>query len=60
MEISWTGHVTNEQVLQTVKEKRNILGKIKKKTKWMGHILHRNYLLKHVTEGKTEGMIEIT
>jgi len=43
MEISWTGHVTNEHVLQTVKEMRNILEKIKrKKAKWIGYILHRN------------------
>jgi len=35
--------VTNGQVLQTVKEKRNILEKIKrKKAKWIGHILQRN------------------
>jgi hypothetical protein len=61
MEISWTGHVTNEQVLQTVTEKRNILEKMKiKKAKWMGHILHRNYRPKHVIEGKIEGMIEMT
>jgi hypothetical protein len=25
----------------------------------MGHILHRNYLLKHVIEGKIEGSIEV-
>jgi uncharacterized protein YbaP (TraB family) len=45
--------VTNEQVLQTVKEKRNITEKIKrKKAKWIGHIVQRNYLPKHVTEEK--------
>jgi hypothetical protein len=27
---------------------------------WFGHILHRNYLLKHVTEEKVEGRIEVT
>jgi hypothetical protein len=60
MEISWTGHVTNEQVLQTIKEKRNITEKIKrKKAKWIGHILQRNYLPKHVTEEKKEGMIKM-
>jgi hypothetical protein len=26
----------------------------KKKANWIGHILHRNCLLKHVTEGKIE------
>ena len=27
---------------------------------WIGHILCRNCLLKHVIEGKTEGMLEVT
>jgi hypothetical protein len=27
----------------------------RRKANWIGHILHRNYLLKHVTEGKREG-----
>jgi hypothetical protein len=27
---------------------------------WIGHILHRNCLLKHVTEGKIKGRIEVT
>jgi hypothetical protein len=26
---------------------------------WIGHILHRNCLLKHVIEGKIEGRIEV-
>jgi hypothetical protein len=31
------------------------------KANWTGHILSRNYyLLKHVTEGKTEGRIKVT
>jgi hypothetical protein len=39
---------------------RNILNKIKrKKTNWIGHILRRNCLLKHVIEGKIEGRIEV-
>ena len=25
-----------------------------RKVNWIGHILHRNYLLKHITEGKVE------
>jgi hypothetical protein len=52
--------VRNEIVLYTVKEDRNILHKIKrKKANWIGHILHGNCLLKHVTEGKFEGRIEM-
>jgi hypothetical protein len=36
-----------------VKEERNILHTIKRrKTSWIGHILPRNCLLKHVIEGK--------
>ena len=43
----------NEEVLQRVKEERNILQTIKRrKASWSGHILHWNCLLKHVTEGK--------
>jgi hypothetical protein len=39
--ISWTYHVRNE-VLQTVKEERNILQTIKRRNaNWIGHILHR-------------------
>jgi hypothetical protein len=51
--ISWTNHVRNEEVLQRVKEKKNILQtKKKRKANWIGHILRRNCLLKQVTEGK--------
>jgi hypothetical protein len=58
--ISWTDHVRNE-VLHRLKEERNILHTIKgRKANWIGHILHRNCLLKHVIEGKLEGRIEIT
>jgi hypothetical protein len=59
--ISWTNRLRNEEVLQRAKEERNILNKIKRrKAKWIGHILRRNYFLTHVTEGKTKGRIETT
>jgi hypothetical protein len=46
----------NEEILQRVKEERNILHTIKRrKANWIGHILRRNCLLKHVIEGKTGG-----
>jgi hypothetical protein len=52
--------VRHEEVLQTVKEERNILQKIKRRNaNWIGHILRRNCLLKHVIEGKLEGRIEM-
>jgi hypothetical protein len=51
--ISWTDRVRNEEVLHRVKEERNIVHIIKRrKANWIGHILHRNNLLKHVIEGK--------
>jgi hypothetical protein len=43
-----------------VKEERNIVHTIKRrKANWIGHILRRNCLLKHVIEGKLEGRIEM-
>jgi len=57
--ISWTDRVKNE-VLQRVKEERNILQTIKiRKVKWIGHILCRTCLLNHATEGKAEERIEV-
>jgi hypothetical protein len=51
--IRWADRVRNE-VLHTVKE-RNILCMTKsRKAICIGHILHRNCLLKHITEGKIE------
>jgi hypothetical protein len=42
-------------------EERNIVHTIKKrKAIWIGHILRRNCLLKHVIEGKIEGRINVT
>ena len=59
--ISWTDHVRNEEVLLRVNEQRNILHAIRKrKSKWIGHILRRNCLLKQSTEGKTKGEMEVT
>jgi hypothetical protein len=48
--IFWTDHVRNEEV-----EERNIPQTIKgKKANWIGHILHRNCLLKHAVERKVD------
>jgi len=51
--------VTNEEVLHTVKDRNNLKYNLKKKKKrkanWIGHILHRKCLLKHVTEEKING-----
>jgi hypothetical protein len=54
--IIWRDSVKNEEVLQRVNEKSNIPHTIKRrKTNWIGHILRRHCLLKHVIEGKIEG-----
>jgi hypothetical protein len=59
--ISWTDRVRNEEVLQRVKEERNILQTTKRqKANSIGHILRRNCLLKHIIEIKIEGRIEAT
>jgi hypothetical protein len=58
--ISWTDHVSNEEVLLRVKEQRNILHEIsQRKATWIGHILRRNCLLQRVIEGKINGVIEV-
>ena len=55
--IRWTDHVSNKKYYR-VKEDRNILHTIKRrKANWIGHILHRNWLLKCVVEVKIEGRI---
>jgi hypothetical protein len=59
--INRTDRARNEEVLHRVKEERNILHTIKRrKDNWIGHILRRNCLLKHVIERKIEGRIEVT
>jgi hypothetical protein len=42
------------------KRETNILNTIKRrKANWIGHILPRKCLIKHVTEGNIEGRIEV-
>jgi len=53
--------VRNEEVLHIVKEERNTLHTIReRKANLIGHILHRNGLLKHVVKGKIGGRREVT
>ena len=47
--------------MHRVKEERNILNTRKRwKARWIGHILLRNCLLKHVIDGKVERRIGAT
>jgi len=58
MEISCADRVRNEEVLHGVKEKRNIILTVKRrKANWIGHVLSRNCLLKHVIGGRIEGKV---
>jgi hypothetical protein len=53
--ICWTNGVRKRRHITENKEKRNILHTAKRrKANWIGHMLCRNYLLKHVIEGRTE------
>jgi hypothetical protein len=56
--IIWTDHVRNVEVLQRrFKEESNIVRTIKRrKFIWVGDVLRRKRSLKHVIEGKMEGM----
>jgi hypothetical protein len=57
--ISWTDRVRNEEVLRGVMEERNILLTVKRrKANWIGHILLRNYFLKHTIEENIKGRIQ--
>jgi hypothetical protein len=53
--------VRNDEVLQRIKEERNILHTIKRRgTNLIGHVLRKNFLLKYNFEGKIEVRIEVT
>jgi len=58
--ISWTDRVRND-VLHIAKESKIILRTINRgKVNCIGHILRRNFVLKHVIDGKLERKIEMT
>ena len=58
--ISWTDRVRNEEVLQRIKDERNILQTIIiRKANWIGHILRKNCLIKHVIKGERDVRIEV-
>ena len=61
MEINWADLVRNEEVLHGMKEERNILPTIqRRKIICIGHILHRNCILKQAIERKVDGRIVVT
>jgi hypothetical protein len=59
--INWTDRVRNEEVLQRIKDERNILKTTKiRKVNWIGHMLRRNCLIKHVIRREIDVRIEVT
>jgi hypothetical protein len=57
--ISWTDCVRNKEILRRA-QREEYPTKIKtRKANWIGHILRRNCLLKHVIEGKIERRTEV-
>jgi hypothetical protein len=58
-DIFYSDRVRNEEVLHTVKGRNNLYTIKTRKTNWICHKLRRNCLLKHVTEGKLEGRMDM-
>jgi hypothetical protein len=47
--ISWTMHVRNEELLHSIEDEQNTLHTVKQnKADWIGHMLHRNCIVKHL------------
>ena len=54
--ISWTEKKTNESVMEMVGESQKLVDVIiRRKKKWIGHVLRGDGLLREVMEGKMEG-----
>jgi len=55
LKISWKEKQTNENVLQSVENKRSLMDTISKKKKnWSGQIMRGEGLLRNVIEGRLE------
>ena len=54
--IKWQDHITNEEVLNKVGEKRSLINTITRRQKnWIGHVLRGNNLIKELSEGRLYG-----
>jgi hypothetical protein len=56
--VNWTDGVRNE-VLHRFKYRKTLHKVKRRKANWIGHILRRKCLLKHIIEGKIEGRMEM-
>ena len=53
--VSWMDKITNEEMLNKVGEKRQLIRVIRNKQKnWIGHVLKGEGLLREVMEGRME------
>src|SRR6218665_2211317 len=51
--ISWTEHISNEEVLTLVGEERSLISTIRARQRnWMGHLLRGDSLQREIREGK--------
>ena len=56
MKISYTDHVTNEEVLRRTKSKRTLKDEImKRKLAYFGHVVRAERLQRHLMDGRVEG-----
>ena len=54
--ISYTEHITNEEVLNRVSETRVLIETIlRRKKNWIGHVLRGEGMMKEIIEGKFDG-----
>ena len=55
MKVKWTDKKSNAEVLNLVKEKKSLLAEIRKRKRWIGHILRHENMLRTVLEGRMKG-----
>jgi hypothetical protein len=55
LRVKWTGRIYNEEVLIRVGEKRNIMNTLRRRDRFIGHILRYSSLLKTVLAGEISG-----
>jgi hypothetical protein len=56
--MKWTDKIRNEKVYRRIDEERTLWNNIeKRRTRWIGHTLRHNRLVKNIIEGKIEGKV---
>ena len=56
MKVKWTDRVTNEVVLQNVKEERQLINSIyRRKRKWAAHNIRHSKIFRLMIEGRMKG-----